>query len=105
MPLYAWSSPTIPWRRRRSPIAPNQLKGEVIRVKSGTIMAEVEVKIEAGTVVAAITDGSLKCYRGDDRDVEVLPAWRRQRSESGPVEGLVCVACSVRLPGSVYDRA
>jgi molybdopterin-binding protein len=40
--------------------ARNQLKGEVVRVKSGTIMAEVEVKIEAGTVVAAITDGSLK---------------------------------------------
>lgn len=40
--------------------ARNQLKGEVVRVKSGTIMAEVEVKIEAGSVVAAITDGSLK---------------------------------------------
>ena len=40
--------------------ARNQLKGEVVRVKSGTIMAEVEVKIEAGNVVAAITDGSLK---------------------------------------------
>ena len=39
--------------------ARNQLKGEVVRVKSGTIMAEVEVKIEAGSVVAAITDGSL----------------------------------------------
>jgi molybdopterin-binding protein len=40
--------------------ARNQLKGEVVRVKSGTVMAEVEVKIEAGNVVAAITDGSLK---------------------------------------------
>jgi molybdopterin-binding protein len=40
--------------------ARNQLKGEVIRVKSGTIMAEVEVKVDAGSVVAAITDGSLK---------------------------------------------
>jgi molybdopterin-binding protein len=40
--------------------ARNQLKGEVVRVKSGTIMAEVEVKVEAGNVVAAITDGSLK---------------------------------------------
>lgn len=40
--------------------ARNQLKGEVVRVKSGTVMAEVEVKIEAGSVVAAITDGSLK---------------------------------------------
>jgi molybdopterin-binding protein len=40
--------------------ARNQLKGEVARVKSGTIIAEVEVKVEAGSVVAAITDGSLK---------------------------------------------
>ena len=40
--------------------ARNQLKGEIVRVKSGTIMAEVEVKIEAGSVVAAITDASLK---------------------------------------------
>ena len=40
--------------------ARNQLKGEVVRVQSGAIMAEVEVKIEAGNVVAAITDGSLK---------------------------------------------
>ncbi len=40
--------------------ARNQLKGEVVRVQSGTIMAEVEVKIKAGSVVAAITDGSLK---------------------------------------------
>ena len=40
--------------------ARNQLNGEVVRVQSGTIMAEVEVKIGAGSVVAAITDGSLK---------------------------------------------
>lgn len=40
--------------------ARNQLKGEVVRVKSGTIMAEVEVRVEAGDVVAAITDASLK---------------------------------------------
>jgi molybdate transport system regulatory protein len=40
--------------------ARNQLKGQVVRVKSGTIMAEVEVKVRAGKVVAAITDGSLK---------------------------------------------
>lgn len=38
--------------------ARNQLKGEVVRVKSGAVMAEVEVKIKAGKVVAAITDGS-----------------------------------------------
>jgi molybdate transport system regulatory protein len=40
--------------------ARNQLKGQVVRVKSGTVMAEVEVKVKAGKVVAAITDGSLK---------------------------------------------
>jgi molybdopterin-binding protein len=38
--------------------ARNQLKGEVVRVKSGAVMAEVEVRVEAGSVVAAITDGS-----------------------------------------------
>ncbi len=40
--------------------ARNQLKGEVVRVKSGAVMAEVEVKIKPGKVVAAITDGSVK---------------------------------------------
>jgi molybdopterin-binding protein len=40
--------------------ARNQLKGLVTRVKSGTVMAEVEVKIKAGSVVAAITDRSVK---------------------------------------------
>jgi molybdate transport system regulatory protein len=40
--------------------ARNQLKGQVSRVKSGAVMAEVEVKVKAGKVVAAITEGSLK---------------------------------------------
>jgi molybdopterin-binding protein len=40
--------------------ARNQLKGQVVRLKSGAVMAEVEVKIKAGRVVAAITDGSLR---------------------------------------------
>ncbi|HEV2027038.1 MAG TPA: TOBE domain-containing protein [Candidatus Dormibacteraeota bacterium] len=40
--------------------ARNQLKGQIVRVKSGAVMAEVEVKVKAGKVVAAITDGSLK---------------------------------------------
>lgn len=40
--------------------ARNQLKGRVTRVKSGTVMAEVEVDVRAGKVVAAITAGSLK---------------------------------------------
>lgn len=40
--------------------ARNQLKGQVVRVKSGAVMAEVEVKVRAGKVVAAITEGSVK---------------------------------------------
>jgi molybdate transport system regulatory protein len=40
--------------------ARNQLKGQVVKVKSGAVMAEVEVKVKAGKVVAAITEGSLK---------------------------------------------
>ena len=40
--------------------ARNQLKGQVSRVKSGAVMAEVEVKVKAGKLVAAITEGSLK---------------------------------------------
>jgi molybdate transport system regulatory protein len=40
--------------------ARNQLKGQIVKVKSGAVMAEVEVKVKAGKVVAAITDGSLK---------------------------------------------
>ena len=40
--------------------ARNQLKGQISRVKSGAVMAEVEVKVKAGKVVAAITDASVK---------------------------------------------
>jgi molybdate transport system regulatory protein len=40
--------------------ARNQLKGQIVRVKSGAVMAEVEVKVKSGKVVAAITDGSVK---------------------------------------------
>ena len=40
--------------------ARNQLKGQIVRVKSGAVMAEVEVKVRAGKVVAAITDSSVK---------------------------------------------
>jgi molybdate transport system regulatory protein len=40
--------------------ARNQLKGQVTRVKAGAVMAEVEVKVRAGKVVAAITEGSIK---------------------------------------------
>jgi molybdopterin-binding protein len=39
--------------------ARNQLQGTVTTVKSGAVMAEVEVEIEPGQVVAAITDHSV----------------------------------------------
>ncbi len=48
--------------------ARNQLKGEVMGVKSGAVMAEIEVRIEGGDVVAAITDSSrerLALKKGD----------------------------------------
>lgn len=38
--------------------ARNQLNGTVQGVKSGAVMAEVTVNVEAGTVTAAITDSS-----------------------------------------------
>ena len=40
--------------------ARNQLKAKVIKITSGAVMAEIEVTVEAGTMVAAITDGSRK---------------------------------------------
>jgi len=40
--------------------ARNQFKGQVVRVKSGSVMAEIDVKVKGGKVVAAITDGSAK---------------------------------------------
>jgi molybdopterin-binding protein len=49
--------------------ARNQLKGRVTNVKPGTVMAEVEVTVEGGTVVAAITEGSsqrLNLAKGDE---------------------------------------
>jgi len=38
--------------------ARNQLSGTVRKVKSGTVMAEVTVSVEPGTITAAITDSS-----------------------------------------------
>lgn len=38
--------------------ARNQIPGTVTSVKLGSVMAEVQVKIEAGDVVSAITAGS-----------------------------------------------
>ena len=48
--------------------ARNQLQGTVTAVKSGAVMAEVEVRIEPGQMVAAITDHSrdaLELKEGD----------------------------------------
>ena len=38
--------------------ARNQLKGTVKAVKSGAVMAEIEVQVNPGSVTAAITDSS-----------------------------------------------
>lgn len=38
--------------------ARNQLQGTITSVKTGAVMAEVEVQIDPGAVVAAITDAS-----------------------------------------------
>jgi molybdopterin-binding protein len=49
--------------------ARNQLKGTVQNVKSGAVMAEITVNIEAGPVIAAITDSSrerLSLKEGDE---------------------------------------
>ncbi|HYK26945.1 MAG TPA: TOBE domain-containing protein [Streptosporangiaceae bacterium] len=49
--------------------ARNQLKGTVQGVKSGAVMAEVTVSVDAGTVTAAITDASrdaLGLKQGDE---------------------------------------
>jgi len=56
--------------------ARNQLDGEVVSVKSGSVMAEVEVRVEAGTVVAAITDSSAKRLglRSGDRVKVIIKA-------------------------------
>jgi len=54
--------------------ARNQLRGRVTAVKSGAVMAEIEVQIEAGPVVAAITDGSreaLDLKEGDEVTVVI----------------------------------
>ena len=40
------------------PSARNQLSGTVQTVKSGAVMAEVTVSVEAGDITAAITDTS-----------------------------------------------
>jgi molybdopterin-binding protein len=54
--------------------ARNQLRGRVTAVKSGAVMAEVEVQIEPGQMVAAITDTSrdeLDIKAGDEVTVVI----------------------------------
>jgi len=49
--------------------ARNQLRGRITAVTSGAVMAEVEVQIEPGQMVAAITDTSrdaLDLKEGDE---------------------------------------
>lgn len=40
--------------------ARNQLPGTITETKSGAVMAEVTVDVDAGTIVAAITRGSME---------------------------------------------
>ncbi|HEY5348884.1 MAG TPA: TOBE domain-containing protein [Candidatus Lustribacter sp.] len=40
--------------------ARNQLTGTIKEAKAGAVMAEVSVAVDAGTVVAAITKGSME---------------------------------------------
>jgi molybdopterin-binding protein len=54
--------------------ARNQLKGTITSVKSGSVMAEVSVTVEAGAVTAAITDSSrerLNLKEGDQVTVVI----------------------------------
>lgn len=54
--------------------ARNQLTGTIRSVKSGSVMAEVAVDVEAGKVTAAITDASrerLKLAEGDQVTVVI----------------------------------
>jgi molybdopterin-binding protein len=48
--------------------ARNQLKGVVREVKTGQVMAEITVDVEAGSVVAAITDSSRERLNLQDGD-------------------------------------
>ena len=48
--------------------ARNQLRGTVTGVKSGSVMAEVTVNVEAGVMTAAITDASRERMNLKDGD-------------------------------------
>lgn len=56
--------------------ARNQLKGRVTAVKSGSVMAEVQVTVNAGKIVAAITDRSVKSLKlkAGDRVTVIIKA-------------------------------
>ena len=52
--------------------ARNKLNGTVTAIKSGSVMAEITVSVEAGSVTAAITDSSrerLNLREGDQVSV------------------------------------
>jgi molybdopterin-binding protein len=48
--------------------ARNQLRGTVKAVKSGSVMAEITVSVEAGMMTAAITDASRERMNLSDGD-------------------------------------
>jgi molybdopterin-binding protein len=48
--------------------ARNQLQGTVKSVKSGSVMAEITVSVDAGLVTAAITDASRERMKLADGD-------------------------------------
>jgi molybdopterin-binding protein len=48
--------------------ARNQLPGRVISTKLGNIMAEVVVEVDAATVVAAVTRGSVEALGIEEGD-------------------------------------
>jgi molybdopterin-binding protein len=48
--------------------ARNHMKGVIRGVKSGQVMAEITVEVEAGSVVAAITDSSRERLNLQDGD-------------------------------------
>jgi len=57
--------------RKKAPLeisARNQLTGTVQSVKSGAVMAEIVVNIDAGTIAAVITDSSREHLNLQDGD-------------------------------------
>jgi molybdopterin-binding protein len=57
--------------RKKAPVeisARNQLTGTVRSVKSGAVMAEIVVNVDAGTIAAVITDSSREQLNLQDGD-------------------------------------